>query len=984
MALLPAACWGQVVTATLYGTVLDPNGGGIPNARVTATNVDRGTAIVRETDGSGQVTLTSLPVGNYVISVEAPGFKSLRQSGIALSAGEDLRVDFKLELGQVAERIEVTAEAPLINTANAEQRTTLETLRVRELPTFRRDWTNLLNLSTGVQVTGGAVRLNGLAPASFRLTVDGTDATQDNELPSFAMSGNFNFIKGVATEAIAEVNLAKGIASAEIANTMSGNVNIITRSGTNAFHGSLFWLNNTENFNARLQFLRNKPNLVYNQYGGSFGGPFVKNRLFFFGAYEGYRQRGFQALNEQVPTREFREMVSARTSIYDKTLSVFPLPNQPYAVGVRTGAWIGSGTEQGKDDHAVVRVDYNVTGSNILSARYTRARPFRLMPRVVTANNRTWEGKVEQGTLNFTHARPAWTFETRFGYNYNHVPRIDNFFGLYDGDRQYNGITGLGFGVDAERLEREGYTWSIEQTVSRTIGRHALKFGGIYMEPHVRRDNEEAPRLTYSTVQDLYDNIPNAGRVTVGVSLYDMKTVTLGFFVQDDFRASQRLVVNMGIRYDYFSPPRERDNRLFNREQPFGTGPYRPGDDVWNRDLNNFSPRLGFAWTLTNSGRTVLRGGAGMFHSPIPMYAGGVDLVRNAIDEPFRVNYNRAEVLAVGNVFRWPVSNDAVRAFVKGRPTLIGDTAVNTNNPYPFSYQWHLGVQHELPGAVVLETGYVGTRGVNMQMVRFWNQVDRITGIRPYAGFTEFRYRDAGESSAFHSWQNSVRKRFSMGLALGANYTYASAYSYTGEADLALPNSVQDIYNVRADKGPPNDFVRHSFVSDFVYELPFARAAGVSSIGMRNLLAGWQIAGIFTARSGSPINVLQESAFEGSRADYIGGEPKLEDYRRTLRYLDRSRFALVPIGQTSGVPVRPGNVGRNALFNIGWWNLDASLAKRFFVTERVNAKLEAQMLNAFNHTNLSGIEARASRANFGQFTSTRGARVVQFNLRLDF
>jgi hypothetical protein len=278
---LVSACAGQVVTATLYGTVLDPNGGSIPNARVTATNVDRGISIVRDADASGQVTITSLPIGNYNISIEAPGFKSLRQSGISLSAGEDLRMDFKLELGQVAERVEVTAETPLINKANAEQRTTLETLRVRELPTFRRDWTNLLALSPGAQVSGGSVRLNGLAPSSFRLTVDGTDAPQDNELPSFSMSGNFNFIKGVATEAIAEVNLSKGIASAEIANTMSGNVNIITKSGTNAFHGSAFWLNNTEGFNARNQFLTNKPNLVYNQYGGSLGGPVVKNRAFF-------------------------------------------------------------------------------------------------------------------------------------------------------------------------------------------------------------------------------------------------------------------------------------------------------------------------------------------------------------------------------------------------------------------------------------------------------------------------------------------------------------------------------------------------------------------------------------------------------------------------------------------------------------------------------------------------------------------------------
>ena len=302
---------GQVVTATLYGTVLDPNGAVVPNATVTALNVGRGTSTVRQSDAAGEVVLSSLPVGDYTITVEVPGFKSLRRTGIALSAGQDLRLNLTLEIGQVAESVEVTSEAPLINTANAEQRTNLEQVRLKELPTFRRDWTQLLTLSTGVQTAGGAVRLNGLAPSSFRLTVDGTDATQDNELPSFSMSGNFNFIKGVATEAIAEVNLAKGIASAEIANTMSGNVNIITKSGTNQFHGSIFELINTENFNARSQFLSNKPNLVYNQYGGSLGGPIIRNKVFFFGAYEGYQQRGFQALNEQVPTAEFRARIGA-------------------------------------------------------------------------------------------------------------------------------------------------------------------------------------------------------------------------------------------------------------------------------------------------------------------------------------------------------------------------------------------------------------------------------------------------------------------------------------------------------------------------------------------------------------------------------------------------------------------------------------------------------------------------------------------------
>jgi hypothetical protein len=269
-------------------------------------------------------------------------------------------------------------------------------------------------------------------------------------------------------------------------------------------------------------------------------------------------------------------------------------------------------------------------------------------------------------------------------------------------------------------------------------------------------------------------------------------------------------------------------------------------------------------------------------------------------------------------------------------------------------------------------------------MVRFWNQVDRVTGVRPVPGYTEFRYRDAAESTGYHAWQTSLRKRFNAGLSLGANYTFASAYSYTGQADLLLPNSVQDIYNVRADKGRPDDYVRHSFATDFVYELPFGLLTDSDSRLVRNALRGWQLSGVFTAQSGNPINVTQSTAFEGSRADFVGGEIKFENYAETLRYLNRGAFAPVPIGAQSGVPIRPGNVGRNALTNIGWWNLDLSTAKRFFVTEKFEGKIEAQMLNALNHTNLSGLQTNIVNSNFGLFQSTRGARVIQMNLRFTF
>ena len=185
--------------------------------------------------------------------------------------------------------MEVNAEAPLINTATAEQRSDLNTTQVQELPIIRRDWTNLLAINTGISTQGTGVTMNGLPPAGFRLTVDGVDSEGDPELPSLTMYQGPNYIKAISTEAIQEINIAKGIVSAEIANSLSGNVNITTKGGTNEFHGSLFERNETENANARNQFLSNKPGSTFNQFGGSIGGPVVRNQLFFFGVYEGYR-----------------------------------------------------------------------------------------------------------------------------------------------------------------------------------------------------------------------------------------------------------------------------------------------------------------------------------------------------------------------------------------------------------------------------------------------------------------------------------------------------------------------------------------------------------------------------------------------------------------------------------------------------------------------------------------------------------------------
>lgn len=266
---IPALSLAQVNTATIYGTVTDPSGASVAQANVTASNEQTGGTWSTTATVGGEFTLTFLPPGRYTVVIRATGFKERRATGLELAGGRQMRLRFPLELGDVAESVTVTAETPLINTANAQQDYSVSNLRALELPSANRDWSTLLNLSAGLTVSGSAVAINGLPPDGFRFTVDGASGSGSGESESMSSLG---YIKAVSLDAIREVAVVSGIAPAETGPTMSGNVNVITKSGTNEFHGSLFENNRLEDFSARNQFLATRPPLTFNQFGGSLGG----------------------------------------------------------------------------------------------------------------------------------------------------------------------------------------------------------------------------------------------------------------------------------------------------------------------------------------------------------------------------------------------------------------------------------------------------------------------------------------------------------------------------------------------------------------------------------------------------------------------------------------------------------------------------------------------------------------------------------------
>src|SRR5262245_9815536 len=304
------------------------------------------------------------------------------------------------------------------------------------------------------------------------------------------------------------------------------------------------------------------------------------------------------------------------------------------------------------------------------------------------------------------------------------------------------------------------------------------------------------------------------------------------------------------------------------------------------------------------------------------------------------------------------------------------------NDPNPYAIQWTLDIQHQFSSNLVLQTGYVGTRGLKITMNHRSNQPDRITGIRPFPDVLESLARDASDNSKYHAWQTSLRKRFSDDFAFNVNYTWSKTLAL-GQADYWGGNDVtaQDETNRRANYGPINEDRTHRLTLDFIYA-PFDRWLGTASAA-RHIIGGWKLGGIVSGSSGAPINVTQSSAYSSSRPDYNGADPILRGSNPFL-YLNPAAFTQVPIVPASGAPIRSGNVGKNAFRGPGIWNLDLSLMKEVRLAERYGLAFRADMFNATNSVHLGSPVAEVTRTDFGQIRTVASARTMQLGLKMNF
>ena len=427
----------QVTTSTLVGLVRDAQNAVIPGATVVATH--EGTGVSREgvSDANGEFVFSALPAGPYTVKVELTGFKALQNRGMQLGAGQTVRQSFTLEVGAMAETITVAGEAPLIETAASLQSDTVGSQEVRELPVDRRNLTNLMSLTTGVSTSGdGMVQMNGVAAGGTGITVDGTEANSNPEARSMSQYGGQNQISVMSLDSVSEVQIVKGVLPAEYGGVAGGQINVISRSGTNNFHGSAFYSGQNEKWNARNFFsTAAQPVGTFNQYGGTLGGPVLRNKAFFFATYEGYKEKIQQNLNTTVPYQHVRDEL-LRALPFPETravLDVLYLPTEPIVssagvVNAQVGTWRGLGERRRsrkshRRERRCVRVERREPWRHVHAAA-----PLHVGTQGGSsnkANDREFPNEQDRIAAQFVMTKGAWVSESRVGWNKTYLARLD-------------------------------------------------------------------------------------------------------------------------------------------------------------------------------------------------------------------------------------------------------------------------------------------------------------------------------------------------------------------------------------------------------------------------------------------------------------------------------------------------------------------------------------------------------------------------------
>ncbi len=1002
----------QTVLGSLSGMVRDEAGAGIPGANIEIRNVATGRTRTVVSDMEGRYQAGFLTLGEYQIQATRAGFRGESRSGVELNVGREAVVDFRLRISDQQETIEVTGDASLVETVNPSFSGLVDSRKISELPLNGRDIVQLIQLQTGVQaartdsgniVTGGQGTRVTVAGARTSLNVYMLDGTVINNLSNRVAGGATGALSGVET--IKEFRTYTNNYSAEISRAAGGAFNIVTKSGTNSLHGSLFWFLRNDNFDARNFFDGERPEFLRHQAGASLGGPVIKDRTFFFGSYEGFRERLGQTIIRLVPSLEARQGIVGNQRIpiapqVQPYLDLWPQPTGEGTPGSGVAPFVSLFDRPVREDLFNFRIDHQFTGSDTFFVRYTTSDSWQefLTNETFPEFPNRLTSRSHYLTLQETRIlSPSTMNELRLGFaRTNPFERIlaeQAPPGLAFIPGQALGtitIAGLSvFGPDRatpRRLTQNSFQFSEQLTFTKGV--HTLTLGmqlerlqsNVVSVSSARGDFRFAGIADFlrgqaTTVEGV---MPGAHDFTRGY-----RQTLAGFYVQDTYRFSPRLLLHLGLRHEFVTVPTEHHGRMNNLHHYMDPAVTVGPPFITAKD--RVAPRLGFAFAPRRDGKMAIRGGFGIFYVPFVASHWWNSIVRLP---PFTV-----VARATGAEARFPDALAGVNPI--GRESI---SAIEYNHDQPYMMQYNLSVQRELLPATVLTVAWVGSSGVHLGREADFNIGSLGNPVRRNPNFSRIRFRTWDARSSYHSLQASLMRYFHRGLQYQISYTYGKSIdeASTEMGRLEFNNGQArsaDPFNRRNERARSSFDVTHNLVANAIWDLP------VRSERLPVLVNGWQLNSIVTLTSGNPFTPIITVDLDRDGTDDNEQRPNLRPgaspnpvLGRPEQWFDPGAFYSISAGER-------GNLGRNTIIGPGLATVDLGAVKTFRFTRRDGLQLQfrAEAFNLFNRANFN-TPPRAHLEVFAQpgfgaqplpeagriISTSTPARQLQFALRAIF
>jgi hypothetical protein len=1085
LALLTAVTTrAQEVTGSIRGNVTDPSGASVQHAAVSAVKVETGIARRVVSDSEGNYLLVLLPVGRYRLEVAATGFQKYVQDGITLSVNEVAVVPIQLAVGSQQQTAMVEADATLVQTTN-DLGETVHEREILDLPLNGRNFSQLgllqpgvAPLTQGLRDAGGPLRanqaysVNGLRPESNEFLIDGVE-NYDEVYAGYALEPPI--------DAITEFRILTNTASAEFGHSAGSTTNIVTRSGSNQLHGSVYDFLRNDDFDARNFFAQHVEPLKQNQFGATIGGPIRREKTFFFGYYEGFRNLQGQTYTSTVPSilerqGDFSQTIDPSSGkvlplineltgdpypdnklpsinpISQNLLAYYPLPN------TGTNLFTTTQTLHDTNDQFGVRIDHYLSDRDHIFGRYNLSNGSEFNPIAVSGatvpgfpvqeNDRTQNAVIEE-TRSFSPTLVnivRVSFLRRKFLDVQGLNHTDSSTAGFDFPTTLPAQSGLpyidisGYGNIGDPLTGPRDTWQNTYAATDSLtwirGKHELQFGGGFRHDQINALQGIAsngyfvfaPYPISNAFASYLEGEPEVFLQGGGYLNRGLRGNSLNGYVQDNWRATSRLTINIGLRYELTYPFTEIHNQqtVFvpaaqSQVMPDApAGLLYPGDKgvpagLIHTDYRGFAPRVGLAWDPTGKGQWSVRSAYGIFYEPYYNGQGGPlqDIISAA---PW------FKIIQIGG----PNFADPTAGINPNAPGYNYPITLDSLDPsmrLPYAQDWNLTVQRAFANSWLLEVGYVGTKGTKLPRFIEANPAIFVPGTcggqpcstesnvdqrRPYSGctldqpesdcrYTSMAYLAGIVNSEYNGLQTSLRKRFGYGVSFLASYVYSkslddnSSFNMTGGSsqDVAGENDLaQNPLDLRAEHGRSLFDQRQRFVFSHEWQLP---SLGRQPPWTRQAFGDWQLNGILTLATGTPFTVFDStdvallgsaseiSGFSANRPNVIGNP---NDGPKTAQeWFNVSAFQrLNPITQAGQF----GDAGRNVTQAAGIGQYDFSVLKNFRLTESSTLQFRAEFFNIFNRVNFGLPDNDISSPTFGQVQSALAPREIQFALKLRF